>query len=748
MLLRHLQTERLVPTVNKLTSGTFFAPDNEAFERYKQNVTKELLLYHIITSNMLGEDFEQDQILESLYVRQDLLGDTHNGQRIKVTKEGSPRKSKGKVYIGGTPIVDKDIVANNQSTIQVIGRLLTPPELIVDVIKEWKESDLYSTLDVAELLPTLNQAQPFTLFAPMQKTLQPFNAIEQSYLLHELGKKDLQLYLKYHIVNGNYYASDFPEGDTQVQTLNGNNITVTADIHLKLKVDGVRVSKVNDLTANGAIHSMENAIVPRDLVFNARKYLVGMNATKFVALMDEHGLSDYLDDTRRQVTFLAPVNDAFDQLEGTPGNFTKLLLYHILPKPWVPKDLTDGLLIATELVEHKLAGFAQKMEVRVENEDGSLPSDFLFKPKDGKSVTFGGALVSGEPVEVRGSQIYSISDVLTPPEDLLNTLITDLELSTFIASLYTAGTEQKLLDTKGVTIFVPSNEAYAHLGLAAKYLLHPEAKSKLSTVIYHHAVPSLLYSPDFPENDSAEYKTLAGTSLQVNRSIGGEVSVGEPDNSISFANILLANGVAHKVSGVMIPPSVEISNSDLLKAADTSIFLQLLKVANLTQVLPSGNYTILAPSDKAFGRLNVTQLLLDPTQLLRIMELHILKSSNIGPLKPMVADNAEYDTLLSDDDKIIFKEVATGQFVVEVKGGRVGNMGRVVAVGKSTTGGGVVEIDSVLLPVPRGWAGLSLVVKIIIVVSVILGIAGIAAISYFVWKWIHRRRLGYVELSN
>lgn len=130
MLLRHLQRERLVPTVNKLTSGTFFAPDNEAFERYKQNVTKEVLLYHIITKTMLGEDFEQDQILESLYVRQGLLGDSDNGQRIKVTKEGSPRKGKGKVYINGVHIIDKDIVANNQSVIQVIGRLLTPPDLI------------------------------------------------------------------------------------------------------------------------------------------------------------------------------------------------------------------------------------------------------------------------------------------------------------------------------------------------------------------------------------------------------------------------------------------------------------------------------------------------------------------------------------------------------------------------------------------------------------------------------------------
>jgi len=129
-LLRHLQNERLVPTINKMTSGTFFAPDNEAFEHYKQNVTKDLLLYHVLSQPFMGEDFEQDQILESLYVRQGLLGETNNGQRIKVTKEGSPRKGKGKVYIGGVQIVDKDIAVNNQSVVQVVSRLLTPPDLI------------------------------------------------------------------------------------------------------------------------------------------------------------------------------------------------------------------------------------------------------------------------------------------------------------------------------------------------------------------------------------------------------------------------------------------------------------------------------------------------------------------------------------------------------------------------------------------------------------------------------------------
>jgi uncharacterized surface protein with fasciclin (FAS1) repeats len=338
--------------------------------------------------------------------------------------------------------------------------------------------------------------------------------------------------------------------------------------------------------------------------------------------------------------------------------------------------------------------------------------------------------------------------VLSPPEGILSTLITDLELSTFIASLYAAKAEQRLTESKGITLFVPSNDAFTHLGLAAKYLLHPDAKSKLATVIFHHAIPSLIYSSDFPTENSIEVKTLAGTSLQINRTSSNDVTVGEPDNTISSTDILLSNGVAHKVSSISIPSSVEITNGDLLKAIDASIFSKLLKVANLTQLLPSGNYTILAPSDKAFGRLNVTQLLLDPTQLTRIVETHILKTSDISPLQPMINENVEYETLLSDHDKILFKEVADGQYIVEVKGGKVGNTGRVVAVGKATTGGGVVEIDSVLIPVPIGWAGLPLLAQVAIIVSSILGALAIAVIGYFIWKYLHRRRLGYVELSN
>lgn len=122
-----------------------------------------------------------------------------------------------------------------------------------------------------------------------------------------------------------------------------------------------------------------------------------MNATKFVAMMDENGLGNYLDDTSQSLTFLAPINEAFEQFDIEAGNVTKKLLYHMLPTPWKPDQLTDGLLVDTTLHDKMLGGPAQKMKVSVEKDGGNLPSDYWFKPKPGKTITFDDAIVNGEP---------------------------------------------------------------------------------------------------------------------------------------------------------------------------------------------------------------------------------------------------------------------------------------------------------------------------------------------------------------
>lgn len=135
-LIQHLQFNRLIPRINSLEAGTLFAPVNDAFDKFGgKEITKDLLLYHLLPVGMTGQDFYHGQLLESLYVRPGLLGSTDNpGQRIKITKDGKPGKGRGKVYINVAEIIKKDVFVNNQTYIQVIDRVLDPPAMLGKVV--------------------------------------------------------------------------------------------------------------------------------------------------------------------------------------------------------------------------------------------------------------------------------------------------------------------------------------------------------------------------------------------------------------------------------------------------------------------------------------------------------------------------------------------------------------------------------------------------------------------------------------
>lgn len=131
LLIEHLQRTRLVPIVNRLEAGTLFAPDNNAFENYKdKDIPQSLLLYHLLPVGMTGQDFYHGQLVESLYIRPGFLGSDDAGQRIKITKDGKQGKGRGKVYINGAEIIEKDVYVNNQTYIQVINQVLEPPPML------------------------------------------------------------------------------------------------------------------------------------------------------------------------------------------------------------------------------------------------------------------------------------------------------------------------------------------------------------------------------------------------------------------------------------------------------------------------------------------------------------------------------------------------------------------------------------------------------------------------------------------
>lgn len=103
---------------------------------------------------------------------------------------------------------------------------LGPDKTISEVVTEREDlSTLLSALDAAELTETLKGEGPYTVFAP---TNDGFNALptdKLDELMTPENKEALSKILKYHVVSGEYFASDLYDGQ-ELETLEGTKITV------------------------------------------------------------------------------------------------------------------------------------------------------------------------------------------------------------------------------------------------------------------------------------------------------------------------------------------------------------------------------------------------------------------------------------------------------------------------------------------------------------------------------------------
>lgn len=129
-LIQHLQHTRLIPMINNLEAGTFFAPDNAAFKKYDgQQITREVMLYHLLPQQYSTKDFENGQVLESSYIRPGFLGTEETGQMLKITE-----KFDTFFHVNDARIKDKDIFVNRNTTLNVIDQVLKPPKILC---KSW-----------------------------------------------------------------------------------------------------------------------------------------------------------------------------------------------------------------------------------------------------------------------------------------------------------------------------------------------------------------------------------------------------------------------------------------------------------------------------------------------------------------------------------------------------------------------------------------------------------------------------------
>lgn len=403
-----------------------------------------------------------------------------------------------------------------------------------------------------------------------------------------------------------------------------------------------------------------------------------------------------------------------------------------------------------------------------------------------------------------------MSNLISPPDDILQVAVSDLQLSTFVAAVYAAELDHAFKKSPGVTYFVPRNRAFGSLGLVMNYLLLGEGKDELRRLLKYHAVDEVIYTAD-AEAGKQVYKTLEGGEIVLRKTKGKNSTLSlqspthwenhdsgdaVPSNGelrparVTHFDELTSTGTVHTIDSVVMPADIKITIAKLIRGSKQTRMAELMERAGLSWVLegrePSRDeihhaqlhgvvrspddaapmpdldslalpsYTVLCPTDKAFSRLNLTHYLHNEEDLIELLKLHIIPTqpstpktgSTKEPASPpsdgrplALEDDLIYSTLLSDKSKygeVAFRATGDNSFIVGIRNARAGighASARIGATGRAsvrwkrsastssrsvagrsteddsrqlwrggmTLGGGVLMIDSVLVPYEPSW---------------------------------------------
>ncbi len=387
--------------------------------------------------------------------------------------------------------------------------------------------------------------------------------------------------------------------------------------------------------------------------------------TTLVAAVQAAGLAETLSGPG-PFTVFAPTDDAFAKLPaGTveslladPEALSNILLYHVVA----------GKVMAADVVGLDYAMSVQGSPINITVE--------------GDKVLVNDAQVVITDIEASNGVIHVIDTVILPPADIVDTAINDGRFTTLVAAVQAAGLVDALKGEGPLTVFAPTDEAFAKLpaGTVEALLADPEA---LANILLYHVAEGRLTAADITSVE--KIKTLQGKDITISQDMG---KVMANDSQIIITDIFTSNGIIHVIDSVLLP------QKDIVETAEAdsrfTTLVAALTAADLVDTLKGeGPFTVFAPTDDAFAKLpaGTVESLLKPEnleQLKNILLYHVVAG------KVMAADVVNLDSA----------STVLGQDVtISVKDGKVFiNNAEVIITDIETSNGVIHVIDTVLLP--------------------------------------------------
>lgn len=416
--------------------------------------------------------------------------------------------------------------------------------------------------------------------------------------------------------------------------------------------------------------------MPKDIVDTA----VGAgNFKTLAAALQAAGLIEALKGAG-PFTVFAPTDEAFAKL---PAGTVEGLLKD-------PKALGDILKY------HVVAGKVMAADVVKLTEAETLLGKKVAIKVEGGKVMVNDANVVTTDIAASNGVIHVIDTVLLPPadeamasKDIVDTAIGAGNFKTLVAAVEAAGLVDALKGAGPLTVFAPTDEAFAALpaGTVEGLLKDPEA---LKAILLYHVVEGKVLAADAAK--LTEAKTLNGAAIKISAA-DGKVMIN--DAEVVSADVMASNGVIHVINKVILPPTADAMSNEKKDIVDTAMadgrfktLVAAVQAAGLVDALKAdGPLTVFAPTDDAFAKLpagTVEALLKDPKALGDILKYHVVSGKVMAA---EVAKHSSVTTLLGQDAPI------------KLEGDKVFIAGAQIIITDIETSNGVIHvIDTVMLP--------------------------------------------------
>lgn len=247
------------------------------------------------------------------------------------------------------------------------------------------------------------------------------------------------------------------------------------------------------------------------------------------------------------------------------------------------------------------------------------------------------------------------------------------------------------------TVFAPTDDAFAKLGLNADNIASAFTKAELTDILLYHVIPA--------EISSSKAKVLLGDVPMGNGEIAGlkffdgDIYVND-DSKVIIPDIQAYNGVIHAVDTVILGPWPRIADSssnDTVSGSTSGQTIVDIAVADgrfntlvaavveagLVDALSGGEWTVFAPTDAAFAKLGLNEgniaSAFTKAELTDILLYHVIgqevhSDKALTLLGDVTMGNGELAGLkffdgsiyVNDDSKVIIADVDASNGVIHV----------------------------------------------------------------------------------